>query len=245
MLSRSLDEPTKGSGMDTSNPSGPTRVVVVGDVVTSRRFLDERQLLAGLREALQHVNAAVPAADPLALKLRDEFHGVYVDLGAAAAAVLRLRLATDDVILPTSDGIDEPVELRLGIGIGVSDTADGHPTGSAWRHARDARQAAQTLPSKQSWPASLRSACRADDATIQATMTAYLLLQDQLLARLDARDRRALIGTLDGERQVDIAAALGVTQPAIARRLRDRGALAIHQALQALQPHTDVHGLVR
>jgi predicted transcriptional regulator len=58
------------------------------------------------------------------------------------------------------------------------------------------------------------------------------------LARLDARDRRALVGTLEGERQVDIAAALGVTQPAIARRLRDRGALAIHRALQALQTPT-------
>ncbi len=231
--------------MDAADERESARVVVVGDVVTSRRFVDERQLLIGLRGALEHVNGAVAAASPLALVERDQFHGVYGELGAAAAAVLRLRLATDDLILPTSDGVDEPVELRLGIGIGVSDTAAGHPTGSAWRHARDARQAAQTLPSKHSWPASLRSACRADDTTIQATMTAYLLLQDQLLARLDARDRRALIGTLNGERQVDIAAALGVTQPAIARRLRDRGALAIHRALQALQPHTDAHGAVR
>ena len=230
---------------DAPSDDGTTQVVVVGDVVTSRRFLDEQQLLAGLRGALQHVNDAVRATAPLTLVLRDEFHGVFPDLGTAAAAVLRLRLATDDLILPTSDGIDEPVELRLGLGIGVSSTAAGHPTGSAWHHARDARQAAQTLPSKQSWPASLRSACRADDPTVQATMTAYLLLQDQLLARLDARDRRALVGTLDGERQVDIAAALGVTQPAIARRLRDRGALAIHRALEALQMHEDAGPIAR
>jgi hypothetical protein len=212
-----------------------TQVVVVGDVVGSQRFADQSGLSSGLAEALARVDARVPASSDLALLVRDEFTGVYTDLAAAAEATLRLRLATDDLVLGTTDGIDEPVELRLGIGIGATAARDGAGTGAAWDHARDARAAAQELPARRSWPASLRSRCHADDPTVRATVNAYLLLQDQLLARMDARDRRALVGLLDHERQVDVAAELGVTQPAIARRLRDRGALAIHRALEELR----------
>jgi hypothetical protein len=221
--------------MTRRDVDAPAAVVLVGDVVTARRFVDEAALLEGIAAALDHVDAAAPSVGGLRLAVRDEFHGVYDDLAVAAEAALRLRLATDDLILPTVDGIDEPVELRIGLGLGTVDASAAHPTGSAWRHARDARAAAQALPTKRSWPPSMRSACRADDPMLERTLQAALLLQDQLLARLDARDRRALTGTLDGERQVDIAASLGVTQPAIARRLRDRGALAIHRALLTLR----------
>ncbi len=212
----------------------PHQVVIVGDVVGSRRFVDEAQLLAGLGSALALVNQAVPATLSLTRSVRDEFHGVYTDIGTAAAAALRLRLATDELVLPTVDGVDEPVELRLGLGLGEAYGHRGAPTGSAWYHARDARQLAQSLPERRTWPASLRTRCCSDEAGLQGAINAYLLLQDQLLARLDARDRRALLGLLDGERQVDVAAELGITQPAIARRLRDRGALAIHRSLLEL-----------
>jgi hypothetical protein len=210
-------------------------VVVVGDVVRSRRFRDEHALLRGLSDALTVVAGRVPARVPLGLTVRDEFAGVYDHLGDAATAVLRLRLATDDLVLATEDDVDEPVELRLGLGIGAVDTGGSHPTGPAWYLARDARHDAEVLPSRRTWPASLRSRCRATDPALATTVNAYLLLQDQLLARLDARDRRALLGLLDHERQVDVAAELGITQPAIARRLRDRGALALHRALLELR----------
>lgn len=209
-------------------------VVLVGDVVASRRFRDDAALLSGLGAALELVNGRVGTRDPLRRTVRDEFHGVYADLAAAAAAALRLRLATDDLVLPTIDDVDEPVELRIGLGIGPVGDRDGHPSGAGWYHARDAREAAEHLPARRSWPPSLRSRCHTDDPLLRATVNAHLLLQDQLLARMDARDRRALLGLLDDERQVDVAAELGITQPAIARRLRDRGALAIHRALLEL-----------
>lgn len=210
-------------------------LVVLGDVVASRRFDDGAKLLDGLARALDAVNVRVPAVRPLQLQVRDEFAGVYRDLGSAATAALRLRLATDDLVVPTDEGIDEPVELRLGLGLGATSAADGHTSGAAWDHARSARAAAEELAGRRSWPGSVRTRCRSDDARLEATLNAHLLLQDQLLARMDARDRRALRGLLDGERQVDVAAALGVTQPAIARRLRDRGALAVHRALEDLR----------
>lgn len=209
-----------------------TGVVLVGDVVASRRVADEGALLAGLDRALATVEAATPGRHPLQRAVRDSFHGVYDDLGTAARAALRLRLATDALVLERVDDEAARVELRLGLGVGTL-TADGR-AGTAWRHATDARAEAEALPSRRGWPPSLRSRGRTDDSLVTALVDAHLLLQDQLLARLDDRDRRALLGLLDGERQVDVAAALGISQPAVARRLRDRGALALHRAVEEL-----------
>lgn len=205
---------------------------LVGDVVESRRFADPGALVDGLADIVEAVNQAVPAIQPLGLVVRDEFHGVYAHTHQALEATLRLRLLTDDLVLPTVDGEHEPVDVRVGIGRGEVVTAgSGSQTGAAWWHAHDARRAAQDLPSRTRWPGSLRTVLHDDDPLLACQVNAYLLLQDQLLARMDASDRRALRGLLDGERQVDIAADLGVTQPAIARRVRDRGALAIAAAL--------------
>lgn len=205
---------------------------LVGDVVESRRFEDPEALVDGLARVLAAVNEAVAALQPLALVVRDEFHGLYAHAHQALEATLRLRLLTDDLVLPTVDGEDEAVDVRVGLGHGQVVTADsGSQTGAAWWHAKDARRAAQELPARTRWPGSLRTVLHDDDPLQGCQVNAYLLLQDQLLARMDASDRRALRGLLDGERQVDIAADLGVSQPAVARRVRDRGALAISAAL--------------
>ncbi len=216
-------------------------VVVVGDVVASRRFVDLEGLLAGLDRVLAEVEAAEPGVRPLRRTERDVFEGAYPDLGVAMSAALRLRLATDGLVLPTIDGTDEAVELRLGLGIALAHDRPGAGP-SAVATLQDAREraaqalaAAERLPASRTWPDSLRSRCEAADPMLGAAVNAQLLLQDQLLARLDARDRRALLGLLDGERQVDIAAALGVSQPAVARRIRVRGSLALHRALQELR----------
>jgi hypothetical protein len=228
-----------------SDPAAPGRpsgavgasIVVAGDVVASRRFVDLDGLLLGLDRVLAAVATAEPGVRALRRAERDVFDGVYADLGVAMTAVLRLRLATDGLVLPTVDGTDEPVELRLGVGSvrGRGASGDAAALQDARERAAEALAAAQRLAASRTWPDSLRSRCEADDPTLAAAINAHLLLQDQLLARLDARDRRALVGLLDGERQVDIAAALGVSQPAIARRIRVRGSLALHRAVQELR----------
>jgi hypothetical protein len=214
--------------------------VVVGDVVASRRILDTAALLRGLQAGLDRVNEDVDGALPLTLVVRDEFHGVYDTLSHALEAALRLRLYAGDLVLDTTDGEPEPVDVRVGLGAGDAVVGNtGTPSGTAWFHARDAKHLAQELPGKAKWPPSLRTVCRSDDPGFEALVNAYLICQDQLLARMDTRDRRALRGLLDGERQVDVADDLGVTQPAIARRVKDRGALALHRSLQALALVTD------
>lgn len=241
--------PAPGPGGGSGDGAlGAMLVVVTGDVVGSRRFLERGRLLAGLDSALAAVEAAEPGSERLRRTHDDVFLGAYGDLGAAATAALRLRLATDELVLPTIDGVDEPVELRLGLGIGdePAGAAAAGPVGVpgpsgvavAVERARQALAEAEELAASRTWPDSLRSRCRAATPVLAAAVNAHLLLQDQLLARLDARDRRALLGLLDGERQVDVARVLGVTQPAIARRLRARGSLALHQAVLELRRAT-------
>lgn len=229
-------EPLDTSALAT-RADGP--VVVTGDVVASRRFVDLGGLLDGLDAVLAEVEQAEPGVQRLRRTDRDVFLGIYDDVGVALAAALRLRLGTDGLVLPTVDGEDEHVELRLGLGLGPAVAVARPWPASAVRAATEragrALAAAERLPASRTWPDSLRSRCEAPDATLAAALNAHLLLQDQLLARLDARDRRALLGLLDGQRQVDIAAALGVTQPAIARRIRVRGSLALHRAVEELR----------
>lgn len=210
----------------------PNAWVVVGDVVTSRRFVDADVLVDGLRTCLDRVNAAVPGRRDLHIVAEDAFQGTWDSLADMAMATVRLRLVTDDLVLATIDGEDEPVDVRVGIAHGQV-SADGTPANEVVDAARGARSMAQDLPARAKWPPSLRTVV-AGTSEHAALLRAYLMLQDQLLARMDARDRRALLGLMDDERQVDIAEALGVTQPAIARRVRDRGALAIMRALRVL-----------
>lgn len=217
--------------------------VVAGDVVTSRRFVDRRALLDGLDTCLETVNTSVATLAPLRRVDEDAFGGVFPTLAEVLMATVRLRVVTDDLVLATVDGEDEPVDVRLGLADGAPDAPDAPPTDPAadpatWRRAIAARDLAEELPARPKWPPSLRTVV-ADDAERAPLVNAFLVLQDQLLARMDARDRRALVGLLDDERQVDIADALGVTQPAIARRVRDRGALAITRALRVLADETD------
>lgn len=207
--------------------------VVVGDVVTSRRFVDGDALVDGLRGSLDQVNGAVPGRRALRIIADDTFEGTWDRLADVVMATVRLRIVTDDLVLATVDGEDEPVDVRVGIARGEVD-ATGVPDPSVLTAARDARRLAEDLPARAKWPPSLRTVVAGTGDHV-ALLRAYLVLQDQLLARMDARDRRALVGLMDDERQVDIADALGVTQPAIARRVRDRGALAIMRAVRVLE----------
>ncbi len=214
-------------------------VALVGDVVRSRSYGDQEAVLQALGGLVRRVNDAVPSLQPLRLVVRDEFQAIYATVPEAVEAALRLRLAAGDVALANTEGEHEPLDVRVGLGEGEVILGDGHSaaagqTGSAWWAAREALAEAFDLPGRSQWPPSIRVRHRGPDPVTQGAVNAYLLCQDQLFARMDLRDRRALRGLLDGERQVDVATELGITQPAVARRLRDRGALAIKRGLEAL-----------
>src|SRR3954454_5183221 len=84
-----------------------SRCVVIGDLVGSRAAPNRRALHRAVEEALDRVNAAVPAVTTLRITVGDEFQGSYASLGAAIEGALRVRLE----LLPTAD-------VRVGIGRG-------------------------------------------------------------------------------------------------------------------------------
>ena len=75
-----------------------------------------------------------------------------------------------------------------------------------------------------------------DDATLSSSINAYLLCRDALLARMDEKDARIVLGLLRGENQTSIAKALGITQSAVAQRLSRNGGYAILRADQVWRP---------
>lgn len=224
--------------MRTQVPHRPV-VTVLGDVVGSRHFDDQAALIAAVRAVLHGVADRPPALQPLAVTVGDEFQGVYERIGEAVEAALRVRLGLLETTLAV-DGAPRPVDTRVGIGLGTIEVSDPETlplgqSGSAWWAAREALDAATDLAGKSQWPRSLRTVFRSEGAVVDGPVNAFLWCQDDLIGRMDHRDRRVLRGLLDGERQVDLARDLGVSQPAVARRQHDSGAVAIHRALEALR----------
>lgn len=202
----------------------------LADVVASREHADQPALLDTVAAATRRVNDLVPAVQPWQITVGDELQAAYATLAQAVTGQLRLRL----LLL---DAEPQPVELRVGLGVGevVRSEAAEPPlgqSGEGWWNARAALEEARARASATHWPTSVRSAIRGTDV---GPVGALLVGLDDLLGRMDAADRRILRGLLDGERQVDVADALEVSQPAVARRSRDRGPAAVYRMLSLLE----------
>lgn len=207
-------------------------VAVLGDVVGSREIDDQTAMLRRLAGGLAATADALPAVQPPRLTIGDEFQAVYTRLPVALEAALRLRL-----LVGTSEH-GPALDLRIGIGEGeveVTGAAElpAGQSGTAWWRARDAIDAVSELVGRSQWPRSLRTVFRGDDDD-EGRVMAYLLCQDELVARLDDRDRHVLLGLLDGRQQADVAAELGISQPAVAKRQHDHGLVTILRALEAM-----------
>lgn len=209
--------------------NGSLVIALVGDVIGSRRYDPQGELLRRVAAVLADVTPA--ALQPLALTVGDEFQGLFHDLGGALGAWLDLR---------TSLGrLDPPVEIRVGLGAGDVEDSGAAPapagqSGTAWWRARDALDEVRGLERRSHWPRSLRTRYVSDDGD-EAGVNAVLVLADQLLAGMDAADLTILDGLRRGRRQVDVADDLGITQSAVARREGDRGASAVYRAIEGLR----------
>lgn len=218
-------------------------VALLVDIVRSRELVDRARGQALAEAAFRRVEndlaapagdeprrrliarAMEPAVQPLRSTVGDEFQGVYATLGDALARVLLIRLALPDEI-----------DCRFGIGSGEiapvpSGDRDDLQDGSAWWSAREAIDTAHQLqgssvPAARSWFV----AASEPDSILPALaplVNAYLAARDQLVAELSPRARGSLYGWLVGERQVDLARELGVSQSAVSQALRKGPAEAL------------------
>ena len=216
-----------------SMQNDPTGAAVIGDVVGSRWKVRERDWHGELVAALDRVNAQVPAVQPLAPTVGDEFQGLYATPGAALRATLlvRLELGLDD---------DLEIDCRFGVGYGyyaeIGAGALPVQAGTAWWSARDAivtakEQESVRQPTLRTWyscEAGPLDAAPLDAAPLDAGPTnAYLLARDHLVSQLDARSRRLLLGIIQGRTQVELARREGIGQSAVSRNLRRNGAYAL------------------
>ena len=193
----------------------PPAVVVIGDVVGSRRAVDRAALHDRVARALVEVNGQF-AAD-LRLTVGDEYQGAFPSVGHALRATLALRLA----LLPGAD-------VRHGVGHGPVETLDAGSRiedGPGWWAARaaiDAAAAAAARPATRSARTAYRrvEGLPGPDA---GAIDAALLGRDALVGRLSERGLSVLRGLMAGRTQREIAAAEGVSTSAVSQRVRHDG----------------------
>jgi SatD family (SatD) len=213
--------------------SGTQYAALLGDVVKSRSYSDQKELLQAIARQLKAVNSDVKAFQPLELTIGDEFQGAYEDLGQALKATLLVHLR-----------LVGTCEVRFGIGWGeiVTSDADHLPfrqSGSAWWHAREALKEVSAAESRHHSPRGLRTCVLGVPQDMGRMLEAFLLCRDELLAAMKLRDSRITLGLILGRSQSEIAKDLDISQPAVAQRQSASGAKAIfcaHKSLRGLRP---------
>jgi hypothetical protein len=200
-------------------------VAVIGDIVGSRTYPDRARAQAAVQFAMSWVNDTVDHLEPMTATVGDEFQALYPDVESALRATLMLRLELPD-----------PFDCRFGIGAGEVARIGGGTLqdGSAWWSARDAivetkRRESSSNKSLRTWYLRASGDFANEDLT-----NAYLLCRDELLARLDGRGKRLLLGTVAGSTQTELAEREGISQSAVSQKLARSGVHAILASTELL-----------
>lgn len=202
-------------------------IAVIADVSRSRSHPDRRKLQADLERAFASIAPSIDALEELHPTVGDEFQAVFPTLAAAVRGTLIARLA-----------LPEGTDCRFGLGYGelrtIGDGAAGPlQDGSAWWSAREAITEAREReyarqPFLRTW---FRSAADASlDAIAPASedvVNAYFVTRDHLVTAMSGRERRLLLGQLQGGTQSELAEQEGISQPAVSQNLRRSGAAAV------------------
>ncbi len=208
-------------------------VAVIADIIGSRALPDRSAAQREFARLFAEVEEAMPlAAEPLRATVGDEFQAVYPTLDAALAALLLIQL-----VLPNELG------LRFGVGVGEVRAVTGADAalqdGPGWWAARDAidlvdARQQRAMPSTRTW---IVGGDDHDGRMSDAidTANAYVLLRDQLVTGMTARERRLTFGRCLGQTQKALAAAEGITQSAVSQALQSAGAVAVVAGFEILR----------
>lgn len=207
---------------------GELGATLIGDVIRSREHPDQVRLLGDLEALLGRVNAVLPMRQPLAMTAGDGFQGFSESLEVALRVTTLLHLECPPEL-----------DLRLGLGWGeiVIKDAGQVPvgqSGAGWWRARDAIDFVAGQAARKRWPRSLRTWFLGDDTRHAGAVDAFLVCRDQILAQMDAVDRRIALGLFRSERQVALAQDLEMTQPQVSKHQIENGPAALFQAHEAL-----------
>ncbi|PFG35393.1 SatD family protein [Flavimobilis soli] len=206
------------------------RYALIVDIVRSRDLLDRAAAQRDIEDTFARAARYVPLEVPLWATVGDEFQAVAARLADAlwTAGVVRL-------LLP------EGLDVRIGIGRGeirdVAPGARGVPIqdGSAWWAARTAideahERADGDAPYTRTWYVASEPEPETD-----ALLTSQLVLRDRMIDAMTSTQRAYAGESALGQTQAEIAAAHGVTQPAVSQSLRRSGGAAVATSLRLLQ----------
>lgn len=210
-------------------------VVVIGDIVGSRKLADRDAAQRALEAAFDRASRELPAIEPIAPTTGDEFQGVFATLADALTTLLLVQLA-----LPGEIG------CRFGIGWGpvvaVASRTERIQDGAGWWSAREAiervRAGAGRVRGRVSRARALVVVAEEEGAAaieMGRLANAYLLVCDQTIQRMSDRARRLASGAWRRRRQSEMAAEEGITQSGVSRALDNSGAAAILAGLAALR----------
>lgn len=211
-------------------------IAVIADIVGSRELRDRGAAQRVLDEAIAQVEQDLPLATrPLTPTVGDEQQGVYLELGDALTSLLMIQLRLPDGIA-----------FRFGLGVGevraVESVHGELADGPGWYAARAAIETVharqqRAVPRTRTWIVGAPGQDEVMQTTIAAS-NAYLLVRDELVGAMTARERRLTYGRAVGRSQQELAAQEGISQPSVSKSLRSAGAAALLEGLSALRGET-------
>jgi len=196
-------------------------VAVIGDLVGSRNAPSRAAAQEALIAALAAAAEIAPAEQAPVPTIGDEFQSTHTTLGDALLAALVVRLA-----------LPEDMDARVGIGRGTVEVVGRSEygltqDGPAWWNAREAIEEVERRASRQT---GLRTWVHEG-----GTVNAYVMARDHLVSGFDGRQRRLLLGLLQGHTQRELAARESISPSAVSQSLRRSGALAVLDGLEQVR----------
>lgn len=196
---------------------------VIGDVVQSRSHADRLELQRRVTAALDASSARVPAIQPFAMTIGDEFQGVFETLDHALVATFVIQISLTGVAM-----------IRFGIGVGaltvMSEEGPFGQDGPAWWDARAAIDSVKAAERSYGSPPHWRTAIGGDDPAYDMHRS-YLQLRDHVIAGIDEVDADIVGGLMDGHTQSAIADRLVLDKGAVSRRVSGHGISALLRSL--------------
>lgn len=207
-------------GMKPSAESGEA-VAVIGDLVASRDSASRARAQDALIAALDLAAQIAPSVQQPAPTIGDEFQSTHDTITDALLTALVVRLA-----------LPEEMDARVGIGRGSFEVVGRSEygltqDGPAWWNARDAITEVERRAARQT---GLRTWVHEG-----GTVNAYVMARDALVSDFDGRQRRLVLGLLQGRTQRQLAESEGISASAVSQSLRRSGALAVVDGLELVR----------
>lgn len=211
-------------------------IAVIADIVGSRELSDRGAAQKTLDETIAQIERDLPlAVQPLTPTVGDEQQAVYRGLADALTSLLMIQLRLPDGLA-----------FRFGLGVGrVTAVESVHgqlADGPGWYAARAAIETVhareqRAVPRTRTWIVGAPGQDEVMETTIAAS-NAYLLVRDELVGAMSARERRLTYGRAVGRSQQELAAQEGISQPSVSKSLRSAGSAALLEGLGALRGET-------